>query len=178
MSRSLLTTQSSSCITGQSRELLFTVSSNTRSNIDRLFAIYQALNPDAWFNHSPAVPDDPTDPSSAKPLYPFRKAIYPSVDQWDYYTSDDIRNHYTLNYDYDILVPKHGETRGSKAYCDRIKKCIDSKYPHTGQSVASASDDIVKAAQQSTVGDAANGASPSKDTNAYPDYVISLLYDR
>ncbi|KAF8453580.1 hypothetical protein BDZ91DRAFT_668585 [Kalaharituber pfeilii] len=78
------------------------------SNIDRLFAIWQTLHPLAWFKDRTEQLRDPGSyyiprlflPTPTTELHPFR--VTPGG---RFYTSDDIRNWYPLNYSYTELQP-------------------------------------------------------------------------
>lgn len=74
---------------------------NVSSNIDRLTAMWQALNPNLWFD------DDHSKRTKNNDLSPFHKD-----ENRTYYRSDDVRDWRKLHYEYEILRgPKPGMDR-------------------------------------------------------------------
>jgi tyrosinase len=146
-------TPSSTFITGKTTSSPATLRpSNTvsTSNVDRLAAIWQTLNPDTWFIQG----DSPT---SKDILTPFHKT------DAKYFTSDDVRDWTTLGYQYDGLQRDSNET--DDAYMKRIKKSIEKLYSsNTGRVLLA---DRASLFRQVKVQD-----------HTYDDYVIDVLYDR
>ena len=120
------------------------------SNVDRLLAMWQALNWDMWFDRRDEYPDDPT-PSD--PLLPFH---HDTVGQsW---TSELCRDWRKSNYQYDDLrdMPKGKPTPEFQV---ELRKHIAELYPSTSFHL--------KAAE-----------SFPTDQDTFNDYVINVVYDR
>ncbi|KAJ5404736.1 hypothetical protein N7465_006020 [Penicillium sp. CMV-2018d] len=132
-------------------------------NVDRLFAIWQALNPKSWFDpplpahghdaNGKPIPGPPycPDPKSDNPLPPFRKNSH-----GEYYSSDSARSTEKLGYTYPELLPeniKNLKARLGKKYGQHLlhlKKPVDDK----GKLI------------------------PGIGDETFPDYLINVEYDR
>ena len=81
-------------------------------NIDRIFAIWQALNPNTWDWHQPLldggtfVSPQGTDENPESPLVPFRKSR--NGDHAEWWTSNDLRDCRLLGYNYPQLAKAVG----------------------------------------------------------------------
>ncbi|ETS79629.1 hypothetical protein PFICI_09482 [Pestalotiopsis fici W106-1] len=128
-------------------------------NIDRLLAIWQKLNPKLWFDHPEPGDNKPTDP-----LLPFHKDTSGGL-----HTSDSVRDHTALGYDYAECVPKKQarNTNGSlnqEEYAKQIRASIMKLYPST----ASIAIDNIQLP----------GLAKTEDQKTFHDYVINIIYDR
>jgi tyrosinase len=125
-------------------------------NIDRQFAIWQALNeknPDNWFDHLEKPYDDDgtwniapeTLVTPQTPLAPFHKNS-----QGDCFTSDDVKNWMKLGYSYPELQPWLDEYKtdgkfDEAKYTAAIRKQLTALYrPPTSPIVAGLLDDSLK----------------------------------
>jgi tyrosinase len=117
-------------------------------NVDRQFALFQALNPDKWFDNSLPSDDKPTDP-----LLPFHYDT-----QSHLYDSDRTRNWRDLGYDYDIFVPvrdDHGNLDRSDGLGE-LKRRLNRLYSSTRHDLKD---------------------SPQLE-GGHNDYIINIIYDR
>lgn len=87
---------------------------NLCSNIDRLTAIWQVLNPQLWFD------DDHSKPTKDNDLSPFHKD-----NKRTFYKSDDVRDWRKLHYEYEIL---QGPTPGTDRPREDILNDIATLY--------------------------------------------------
>ena len=126
---------------------------NISSNIDRLTAIWQALNEEHWFDN----PREGDTPPTAN-LEPFHKDT-----SYTPYTSNDVRNWVDLRYDYEILQdPESGKRRSEpaiKAELNRLYRDLESykKDP----------EEVPRTMQKTP-----------RFGNTHHDYVINVIYDR
>lgn len=185
MSQSLVSTRYSTFITGEiAKEKTKPASNLVRSNIDRLCAIWQTLNPDHWFDDLYFDPNDPKDTpiDATTQLLPFRGEGEKVFD------SNDVRYWTKFHYQYKILVKGEGEDE--EAYRRRITVDIANLYNDSASH-------IVKAAaltQSLKASPTPKTNQPSEDTiqkpiqdapesvsewaPEYNDYIINVLYDR
>jgi tyrosinase len=120
------------------------------SNVDRLFAIWQFLNPDKWFGKGPTPTPDGTEPKPepTDDLLPFHINREGKI-----YNSNDARYCEKLGYTYQDLL---------KTTTEELKAELKKKYgKHTVQLLP----DHGKAA-------------PGIGTETFPDYLINIEYDR
>lgn len=139
-------------------------------NIDRQFAIWQTLNPfdinnpsenpDRWFN-----PNDPDfkNVDGKTELAPFRHF---TGDEWKFWDSNDCYSTATLGYEYDDLQRLDNETDAQ--YRTRIIASLD-RYQNTGQL-------LLEHAQPAALG--LDSMAEVTDHHVFPDYIISVIYDR
>lgn len=102
--------------------LLYVSTSDSYSNIDRYFAIWQTLHPGIWFqtDDSPGPTDD---------LNPF------FYDDNTFWNSNATRDWTALGYQYDILQPAgKAETNNDRRI--RVAALVKKNYPATGEFLA------------------------------------------
>ena len=123
------------------------------SNVDRLLATWQALNPKKWFDNL-----DPDESGPTASLSPFHKDTHGTV-----YNSNDIRDWTKLNYQYDTLenTPRWIRAQGTPVTPDNIVQHVR----RTVNMSLNASRHAVLSAPASLQG----------TTN---DYIINVIYDR
>ena len=169
---------------------------NSASNIDRQFAIWQTLHPDVWF-----AKDDV--PGATAPQQPF----YSSQDH--VYNSNDVVQWTKFGYQYSILQRQPNESDAD--YIKRIKTDLSNLYPNTsdhvqdpsnaglmpdGEGLVASSPDEVPSpppneltAQQTDEFEHLEATQPSTNEvndfapvheggKVYPDFLINILYDR
>lgn len=83
------------------------------SNVDRLTAIWQFLNPTKWFDGDSAS-------ALNNDLLPFSKN-----DKHEIYKSEDVKDWRKLGYDYEIL---QGKDDHNQEHIKQVKKDIDTLY--------------------------------------------------
>ena len=124
------------------------VSDHFSSNIDRLLAVWQILNPKKWFHPSDRLNGD-------TPLQPFHVDV--SSNTW---TSDLCKYTRDLNYTYDDLAfPPKPELSGTveDEYLAKLRKHINSLYGTTRKALLN------------------DGIDTEGNKN---DYLINIVYDR
>lgn len=108
---------SSGCTTGKSATTRCSLKeTNLESNIDRILAIWQVLNPDSWFDgyyqdlaRPTYVARQGTREDESTHLYPFAKATDPRGPRhWTYWESRDLREVAALGYTY-TQIPTDAE---------------------------------------------------------------------
>ncbi|KAI9690843.1 MAG: hypothetical protein M1822_008462 [Bathelium mastoideum] len=139
-------------------------------NIDHQFATWQALNPfdinnpsenpDRWFN--PNDPDFQKVNGTTK-LAPFH---HKTGDEWKFWDSNDSYSTAALGYEYDDLQRLDNETDAE--YRNRIIASLD-RYQNTGQI-------LLDHAQPAALG--LDSTAEVTDHHVFPDYIISVIYDR
>lgn len=135
---------------------------NVGSNIDRIFAIWQQLNPDKWFTEGAQAPFDQKiigiDPdqkvTNTTPLRPFRKEANRN------WTPDEVRDHFALGYTYPEIQPWKPENQtGGQADPAKVKSgiqtVINNKYGQCREQAL----DILDGAQRPAPG--SNASSPA-----------------
>ncbi|KAI9665826.1 MAG: hypothetical protein M1821_003760 [Bathelium mastoideum] len=139
-------------------------------NIDHQFAIWQALNPfdiynpsenpDRWFN-----PDDPDfhKVDGTTKLAPFH---HKTGAGWKFWDSNDCYSTAALGYEYDDLQRLDNET--DAGYRSRIICSLD-RYHNTGQV-------LLDHPQPVALG--LDSTAEVTDHHVFPDYIISVIYDR
>ncbi|KAF3025861.1 hypothetical protein E8E14_014793 [Neopestalotiopsis sp. 37M] len=128
-------------------------------NIDRLLAIWQKLNPTLWFDRL-----EQNDKTADSPLSPFHQDSEGKL-----HTSETVRDHTALGYDYADLAPKQQSrnTNGSinqQEYAKQIRASLMKLY----QSTASIAMDNIEFP----------GFARTDDNKTFNDYVINVIYDR
>ncbi|KAJ0346181.1 hypothetical protein KNSL1_007755, partial [Colletotrichum chrysophilum] len=123
------------------------------SYVDCIFAMWQVLNPDSWF--------DPA--GGQEKLVPFHND-FGGERHVDYFNSDDVRAYSTFGYEYDVLVRQKGQE--DEEYVAGITSHINKTYHGTG--------DVL---QHDKGGLFLSGQLGGGDKD-YEDYVINVLYDR
>ncbi|KAF4956914.1 hypothetical protein FGADI_3517 [Fusarium gaditjirri] len=148
-------------------------------NIDRLLAMWQCLNWDAWFNKAPyqqnvdRVEDKKRDAS----LLPFHREKTTKPEN-GYWTSDDVRDWAVLGYQYDDLIPKPGaidpETKllNEKQFKIDLAEHIEDIYPSAQKYWKAVYENKSKEENKDFFG-------PTNTKNeTWNDYVINVIYDR
>lgn len=131
------------------------------SNVDRLFAVWQGINPEIWFDEA-EDPEDPFNPDSE--LIPFHMNTSKGR-----YTSELVRDIKKLNYNYEILDIK-GLEPGSKEYQDELRKRIAGEYRQAAAVVGLTKSDVERQAQPGQ-------DIPGTNKQETWDYVINVVYD-
>ncbi|KAF3015587.1 hypothetical protein E8E14_008401 [Neopestalotiopsis sp. 37M] len=127
------------------------------ANIDRLTAIWQTLNPHAWFTTVAGQPPANSD------LTPFHHEFQAPMKEVRYFNSDDLQNWSQFGYQYDDLDElKREKGESDENYFDRIRAHIETKYSSTGRVVLQDRSNIIG----------------QRTGNTYNDYIIDILYDR
>ncbi|KPM45298.1 hypothetical protein AK830_g1254 [Neonectria ditissima] len=146
-------------------------------NIDRLLAMWQALNWDAWFD-KPAFLDGVSsypDPTHDGNLVPFHKIKTDKPDT-GYWTSDGVRDWTKLSYQYDDLKPQPEAiladgTLNEERYKTDLMTHIHKIYPST-----------LKYYEKLMADRAIENADffgPNNTANVtWNDYIINIVYDR
>lgn len=150
------------------------------SNIDRLLAMWQTLNPSQYLTQETGL---------THKLYPFRHGQ--SDDE--IYISSDVQDWTKLGYQYQLLE-KH-DSESQEQYVARIKQWISDTYNHGALNIVKnarkvravipkASAPMVSAVHVQSTGQHPNpgsagpvSAAPSQHPK-YHDYIIDVLYDR
>ncbi|KAI9713808.1 MAG: hypothetical protein M1820_000538 [Bogoriella megaspora] len=122
-------------------------------NIDRLFAIWQTLNPGLWW-----APGD--SPQSNEKLTPFYHKFPTTIDIFD---SDNVRDWTQFGYQYDTLQHKPGQT--DKEYIQGIREYIDQNYATTAPVLLH---DPASIGRDKLV----------TSEHEFHDYIIDVIYDR
>lgn len=162
------------------------------SNIDRQFAMWQILYPNAWFR-------DGDTPAADAGLAPFYK------DQRKLWTSNDVVDWTTFRYGYDQLEPvvtARGTLETADERRSRVTQLIRDTYRSTANAADFASAAMVgpplkpqfaglaadeaplQVEQDSSPAPAASQeasslpAEPHTDVIEHPDYIVNVLYDR
>jgi tyrosinase len=167
------------------------------SNVDRLFAIWQTLNPTVWFSDKDQqLPDDDgnwsTPPKTidtpSTPLAPFHTDTCGTT-----YTSDEVRDWTKLGYSYPELqpwLPKYivDCEFSQEAYLNDVKKQLNNLYSSTRhmvlkthpagvtapRAVGTAPRSQVTAPQQVL----AAAAPQQKAQVSHDDYVVNVMYKK
>lgn len=161
MSKSLHSILSSGCFSGRFLEQRIlekkVVLMKPHSNCDRLTAIWQAIYPTKWF-------DGPKEADTVGPT----SGLVPFFDKSGTrcLTSNEVRDHRQLGYDYADLVPKGESWDGSQIvvekYSLQTSLCIKHFYPSTA-SIVSRDEGIPGVF--------------TEDEGFFHDYIITVLYD-
>lgn len=119
------------------------------SNVDRLCAIWQALNWNLWFDKP-----QPNDPSPSDALKPFHYDTQNG--NWD---SDRSRDWRKLNYQYDDLKDMPAGVPPPSAYVAQLQAAMNKLYPSTSSALAGTIYNL-------------------EDGKSFDDYIINVVYDR
>ncbi|KAL9087730.1 MAG: hypothetical protein Q9165_006497 [Trypethelium subeluteriae] len=147
-------------------------------NIDRLLAMWQALNWRLWWDkpEPPSSPPNVPDPLPTACLEPFHTKDHgdPAKDVW---TSERCRDWTELHYQYDSLVPKPTAilpdgTLNEDQYKTDLASYINARYEHTIT--------LVKHIKESDAIQTPDGLlkAAHDDQLVWEDYIINVQYDR
>ncbi|KAJ4245277.1 hypothetical protein NW762_014147 [Fusarium torreyae] len=148
-------------------------------NIDRLLAMWQCLNWEAWFDKAPYNQnvERVDDKKKEDPLLPFHreKTNDPTTGYW---TSVDVRDWTKLNYQYDDLIPQPGAIIPGKDVLDEkqfkvdLAKHIEKIYPSARKYWKAVFESKKKDDNEDFF-----GPNNTRD-ETWNDYVINVIYDR
>jgi tyrosinase len=151
--------------------------------VDRLFAIWQCLYPERWWDLTKTTAHDakrvPDDTEKDK-LYPFHNKDLgnPEKDVW---TAELCRDWTGLNYQYDdIWAVSQTALKGDgqldeEKFKIKLHDYINDRYPHTGRLVSA-----IRKGQKKTPDGLApvDGHFRSDEDKEWSDYIINVIYDR
>ncbi|KAI1084788.1 common central domain of tyrosinase-domain-containing protein [Whalleya microplaca] len=144
-------------------------------NVDRLVAIWQALNWSSWWDSPEPGENNVPDPTPKDPLMPFHTKDNGDPKK-DFWTSEMARDWTKAYYQYDDLQPQASavnpdNTLNEEKYIEDLRAYIHSTYPNTAEYARDIFD------MQNVPNDKFFGGH-NEARQTWDDYIINVVYDR